>query len=51
MAFKPLTLISPRGIDVEVDNAVAFNNLTNKGYKPKAQSVKPAPAAPVKSDK
>ncbi|MFD7042306.1 hypothetical protein [Rhodococcus jostii] len=50
MAFKPLTLISPSGNEYVTDNAIEFNNLTNKGYKPKQQSVKPAPAQPVKSD-
>jgi len=41
MSFKPLTLISPSGNEYVTDNAVEFNNLTNKGYKPK-QNIKPA---------
>ena len=55
MAFKPITLISPAGNEYVSDNAVEFNNLTNKGYKPK-QSIKPATvqaklAEPAKTDK
>lgn len=46
MAFTPITLISPRGIDVEVGSAIEYNNLTNKGYKPKP-APKSAPAKPA----
>ena len=53
MSFKPITLISPNGNEYVTDNAIEFNNLTNKGYAPK-QNVKPetvmARAAESKSD-
>lgn len=40
MAFQKITLVSPDGRDYSCESAVEFNNLINKGYKPK-QNIKP----------
>ncbi|MFC8182401.1 hypothetical protein ACFULT_26315 [Rhodococcus sp. NPDC057297] len=53
MSFKAVTLVAPDGREYTTDSAVEFNNLTNKGYRPKA-NIKPetvlARAAETKSD-
>jgi hypothetical protein len=40
MAFEPIKLVSPEGVEYTCDSAVEFNNLTCKGYVPK-QNIKP----------
>lgn len=40
MAFEPIKLVSPEGVEYTCESAVEFNNLTNKGYTPK-QNIKP----------
>lgn len=40
MAFEPIKLQSPEGVEYTCDSAVEFNNLVCKGYTPK-QNIKP----------
>lgn len=40
MAFEPIKLQSPEGVEYTCGSAVEFNNLICKGYTPK-QNIKP----------
>lgn len=50
MSFKKITLVAPDGREYTTDSAVEFNNLTNKGYKPKA-NIKPETVLARAADK